>query len=143
MPSSYVTEGKLSRTNRLIHRGIHRNTANEDIQPLVEQSIQNNTDALAHLLEEVGQDVVHLCICIMGNRPDGEDAAQEVFIKAYRNIVRLKDPAVFRIWLNRIVVNTCGAIGANEANNPVPKQLRTIWNNLRKTGLTFARRLRR
>lgn len=78
-----------------------------NIDILVQKSVQDDKDAFAQLLEEVGRSILYMCIKLTGNKQDGEDAAQEVFIRLQKNIHRLKNPAVFRVWLNRIVVSTC------------------------------------
>ena len=39
------------------------------------------------------------------SRMDAEDLTQDVMLKAYRHIARLKSPEVFRSWLYRIAVN--------------------------------------
>jgi RNA polymerase sigma-70 factor (ECF subfamily) len=43
----------------------------------------------------------------MGSREDAEDQAQEVFIKVYRGIQDLDDPATVTAWIYRLTVNTC------------------------------------
>jgi RNA polymerase sigma-70 factor (ECF subfamily) len=44
---------------------------------------------------------------LMGNRQDAEDMAQEVFLKVYRGIRELGDPATLTSWIYRITTNTC------------------------------------
>lgn len=44
---------------------------------------------------------------LMGNRQEAEDVAQEVFLKVYRNIRTLDEPATLTAWIYRITVNTC------------------------------------
>jgi RNA polymerase sigma-70 factor (ECF subfamily) len=44
---------------------------------------------------------------MLGNAHDAEDAAQDVFIKAYRSLDRFQPGASFSTWLYRIAVNTC------------------------------------
>jgi len=44
---------------------------------------------------------------LMGNRQDAEDMAQEVFLKVYRSIRDLSDPATLTSWIYRITTNTC------------------------------------
>ncbi|MEZ5398530.1 MAG: RNA polymerase sigma factor [Bryobacteraceae bacterium] len=50
--------------------------------------------------------VLRLCYRLLGNAADAEDAAQEVFLKAWRNRGHLdgRDPSP---WLYQIAVNTC------------------------------------
>jgi RNA polymerase sigma-70 factor (ECF subfamily) len=51
--------------------------------------------------------IVGLCVRLLGDYADGEDAAQEVFVKVYRNIASFKGDSLFSTWIYRIAVNTC------------------------------------
>ncbi len=42
---------------------------------------------------------------ILANDADAADATQEAFVAAWRELPRLRDPAAFDGWLNRIVAN--------------------------------------
>lgn len=56
-----------------------------------------------------GDDVLRFCAACLGDRAQGEDAAQEVFIKAWRSIERFHAAwqGAEKAWLMRIAVNTC------------------------------------
>ncbi len=43
----------------------------------------------------------------VGDREEAQDLCQQAFIRAYRNIRRLRDPEKFSSWLYQIAVNTC------------------------------------
>jgi RNA polymerase sigma-70 factor (ECF subfamily) len=43
----------------------------------------------------------------MGNRQEAEDQAQEIFLKVYRKIRSLDEPATLSSWIYRIATNTC------------------------------------
>ena len=43
----------------------------------------------------------------MGNPQDAEDQAQEAFLKIYRGIRSLDEPATLTSWIYRITTNTC------------------------------------
>lgn len=45
---------------------------------------------------------------ILANDADASDATQEAFVAAWRQLPRLRDPAAFDAWLNRIVANAAG-----------------------------------
>ncbi|HMK65507.1 MAG TPA: sigma-70 family RNA polymerase sigma factor [Thermodesulfobacteriota bacterium] len=51
--------------------------------------------------------IYNLCIYLLGNRLDAEDAAQDVFIKAFQNLAQFNPKASLFTWLYRIGVNTC------------------------------------
>lgn len=42
---------------------------------------------------------------LLQDKEEIEDVAQEVWVKVYQSIRKLKSPAAFRSWLHRIVVN--------------------------------------
>nr|WP_272898813.1 sigma-70 family RNA polymerase sigma factor [Paenibacillus sp. MMS18-CY102] len=44
---------------------------------------------------------------ILSSKPDTFDAIQETILKAYKEIVKLREPAYFRTWLVRILINEC------------------------------------
>jgi RNA polymerase sigma-70 factor (ECF subfamily) len=44
---------------------------------------------------------------LLGNREDAQDAAQETFLRLYRNLAKLADVQDVRYWLYRVVVNVC------------------------------------
>lgn len=46
-----------------------------------------------------------LAYAILGNKSDAADATQEGMLSAWRQLSRLRDPASFDGWLNRIVAN--------------------------------------
>jgi len=71
---------------------------------------------------------------MLGNAQDAEDAAQDTFIKAYRNLRNFRPDSSLYTWLYRIAVNTCldykkrpffasiyrGACGDDEVMNELP-----------------------
>lgn len=48
-----------------------------------------------------------LAVAILHSEPDARDAVQEAFVAAWRQLPKLRDPASFDAWLERIVVNAC------------------------------------
>lgn len=48
-----------------------------------------------------------LCLAILGDPHEAEDAAQGAFIKAYKALPAFAGQAKFRTWLTRIAVNQC------------------------------------
>jgi RNA polymerase sigma-70 factor (ECF subfamily) len=60
---------------------------------------------------------------LMGDRHEAEDQAQEVFLKVYRGIKALDQPATFSGWISRITVNTCLDALAKQKRRPATIQL--------------------
>lgn len=59
------------------------------------------------LLEAFERPVLRLCYRLLGNLPDAQDAAQEVFLRAYQNMGLLNGRADPRPWLYRVALNLC------------------------------------
>lgn len=51
--------------------------------------------------------IYNLCRHMLGNAHDAEDAAQDVFLKAYQALHKFQPDAALSTWLYRIAVNTC------------------------------------
>lgn len=54
------------------------------------------------------KDMVYtLCLRMLGNEMDADEAAQDVFLKAYRGIGAFQEKSKFSTWLYRIAYNHC------------------------------------
>ena len=62
--------------------------------------------AYAELVRTHQAKVLRLCASLLGES-DAEDAAQEIFIKAYRSFDSFRKDAAFSTWLYRIASNHC------------------------------------
>lgn len=51
--------------------------------------------------------ILRMCFVYLRDRQQAEDAMQDTFLKAWRHMARLSDPAGERAWLMRIAINTC------------------------------------
>lgn len=51
------------------------------------------------------------------------DVTQEAFLRVWRELPRLRDPARFEPWLRRIVVNACRDVGRRSASRVQELQL--------------------
>lgn len=49
--------------------------------------------------------IVGFSLCLVQNRADAEDAVQETFLQAFRDLKALRNPKAFQPWLMRIAVN--------------------------------------
>jgi RNA polymerase sigma-70 factor, ECF subfamily len=74
---------------------------------LCQQTLPEDTRAFQALVRQLNGRVYATAYRLMGNRHDAEDQAQEVFIKVYRGIQDLDDPATVTAWIYRLTVNTC------------------------------------
>jgi RNA polymerase sigma-70 factor (ECF subfamily) len=68
------------------------------------------TEKRTELFEELmlfQKKVFLICLGFSLNATDAQDLAQDVYLRAYKNIGTLIDPSVAKVWLFRIARNTC------------------------------------
>ena len=63
--------------------------------------------AFAPLVESHQERLLHLCERLLGDAEEARDAAQEVFLKAYRKAGAVRPQGQVYTWLYRIAVNHC------------------------------------
>ena len=78
-----------------------------DTQPaeLVKQARDGNRFAFDQLIDRYQGDIHRMIYFRIRARMDAEDLTQDVFIRAYRSISRLREPERFRSWLYTVAVN--------------------------------------
>ena len=74
-------------------------------EELVARARDGDRSAFARLVDRHSVSVFNLTLRIVGNREDAEEAAQDAFVRAYRNLGRFRGDARFSTWLYRIAVN--------------------------------------
>lgn len=72
---------------------------------LVERAMAGDSVAFETLVATRIDRCYRLAFAILGDASDSADATQEAFVAAWRQLPRLRDPASFDSWLNRIVAN--------------------------------------
>lgn len=70
----------------------------------------SNGPAFMALLERHRGRVWRLCYRLMGNEPDANDAAQEVFIRLFLQRARFAGHSTYVTWLHSVTVRTCLAL---------------------------------
>jgi RNA polymerase sigma-70 factor, ECF subfamily len=80
---------------------------NTDDTLYVKQCQQGDSRAFEELVYRYQDMIFSLCVRMLGNRTDGEDAAQETFVKAFEAIKNFRFEALFSTWLYRIATNIC------------------------------------
>lgn len=63
--------------------------------------------AFASLVESHQERLLHLCERLLGDVEEARDAAQEVFLKAFRKAAEVRPQGQVYTWLYRIAVNHC------------------------------------
>ncbi|MDL2324257.1 RNA polymerase sigma factor [Ruminococcaceae bacterium OttesenSCG-928-A16] len=78
------------------------------LRDIIIKATQGDKKAFAELCEEKGQHILYLCVKVMGDFHDGEDAAQEILLIMQRDIQNLQNPDAFKTWMYRLIVRNCG-----------------------------------
>jgi RNA polymerase sigma-70 factor (ECF subfamily) len=90
-----------------------------DQRELVERAGRGDHDAFASL---VGASVAHLeavARLIVRDQELARDAVQDAYIRAWRDLPGLRDPARFDAWLHRLTVNACLDVVRRRRRRPI------------------------
>jgi RNA polymerase sigma-70 factor (ECF subfamily) len=71
------------------------------------KALQGDSQAFTGLVETYQRPVYNLCYRMLGNAEDAEDAAQETFLRAYKNMRRYDENRPFLTWLLSIAAHYC------------------------------------
>jgi RNA polymerase sigma-70 factor (ECF subfamily) len=81
--------------------------ASADAEPgIIARAREGDLDAFNALVEAHQRAVYNLCLRMVGIPAAAEDATQDAFISAYRNVASFRGGS-FRAWLMRIASNAC------------------------------------
>ncbi len=80
--------------------------ASDDLETI--QKIKaGDPQAYGDLIRRHQARLIRLCTSLLKNQTEAEDAAQEVFVKAYHALREFRQDATFSTWLYRIASNHC------------------------------------
>lgn len=74
-------------------------------EELLSAHLRGDRDAFGQLVGRHERRVYGICLRMLGNREDAQDAAQEAFLSALRRASTFRQAAAFSTWLYRIAVN--------------------------------------
>ena len=74
---------------------------------LIERARHGDLAAFEEIVRLHERQVLGTALRLSGRLEDAQDAAQEVFLKLYRNLNRLEDIREVRAWLYRVTANVC------------------------------------
>jgi len=74
---------------------------------LVERFQSGEFDAFDEIVDKCRERVYNLAYRFTHNAEDAYDISQEVFIKVFKSLGRLKDASAFDAWLKRVTMNAC------------------------------------
>jgi RNA polymerase sigma-70 factor (ECF subfamily) len=78
-----------------------------DSAVLVERFQDGDIEAFDEIVDRYRGDIYRIAYYFTRNCEDAYDISQEVFIKVFKSLSRLRKSSTFSLWLKRIVVNTC------------------------------------
>jgi RNA polymerase sigma-70 factor (ECF subfamily) len=78
-----------------------------DDRQIVKLIQSGQTEAYGDLVREYHKRVMGYCLSMLNNHTEAEEAAQDIFIKAYRALDKFKGDSAFSTWLYRITANHC------------------------------------
>jgi RNA polymerase sigma-70 factor (ECF subfamily) len=78
---------------------------NDEIIFSVKQCLNGRTEAFAHIIRQFQEKIHRLCLHYLGTAQDAEDAAAEVFVKAYKALNTFNPQYKFSTWIFKIAVN--------------------------------------
>jgi RNA polymerase sigma-70 factor, ECF subfamily len=70
-------------------------------------SIQYSHTEFEEFVRKNEDRIFNLCLYMLGNSQDAQDAAQDTFIKTYKGLKDFRPVASLYTWVYRIAVNTC------------------------------------
>jgi len=74
---------------------------------ILERVAAGDAESFGVLVERHQKRILHLCQRMLGDPEEARDAAQEVFLKAFRNAGRYRPRGKVYTWIYRIAVNHC------------------------------------
>lgn len=78
---------------------------NKNIRILVGEAQQGNNNAFNQLVDMFHTDIFRMLFYRLHSKADAEDLTQEVFMKVFKNLTRLKEAERFKSWLYTIALN--------------------------------------
>ena len=74
---------------------------------LIERAKNGDKTALEEIYTSCYAFLVFICKPLCDSREDMEEVVQDTFLRAFRKLDQLKDPAAFLPWLQKIAINMC------------------------------------
>src|SRR5579872_3150184 len=72
---------------------------------VVAQILAGDREAYRLLVERHSRNIFRVAYRVLNNEQDSEEVVQETFLRAYRNLERFEQRAVFSTWIYRIAMN--------------------------------------
>lgn len=102
------------------------------IAKLVLRSQKNDSDAFAELYAMTYNKIYNYACFYLKDIHLAQDAVQEVYIRALKNISRIQDPLLFIAWLNQIAFHVCYDMSGqkNSVETPVTTEILSLASDV-------------
>ncbi len=77
---------------------------------IIDSVLDGDNEAYSELVLRYQDRLLGFCYSMLYRRAEAEDAAQEIFIKAYRSLPDFRGDSSFSTWLYRIAFNHCSSL---------------------------------
>src|SRR5262249_46632335 len=101
----------------------------DSLSSLVERTRAGDADAYAVIVRRFQDMAVGYGYSILRDFQLAEDAAQEAFLEAYRDLPKLREPAAFPGWFRRIVFKQCDRLTRGKSLAQVPLEEAVLQNS--------------
>ena len=102
----------------------------EDQKELILQCVRGERKAQFQLYKLYSRQMFSICMRMLSQRDEAEDALQDAFVAAFKSIEQFKHESTFGAWLKRIVVNKF----INAAN----RKNRSMWISIDNDSMDIA-----
>ena len=85
----------------------------------MKETLVRPTDDLEQVMDTYGNMLFRLCLVLLGNSADAEDALQEVMLKYYRKAPAFTDEEHRKAWLLTVAGNQCKDLLRFRAKHPL------------------------
>jgi RNA polymerase sigma-70 factor (ECF subfamily) len=93
------------------------------LTPLSSTSARDNDAVFEALVDANYRRVYNLALRMVGNETDAADLTQEIFVRIYRNLPRLRADGAQDAWVRRIATNACLDFLRHRKSVPPPSSL--------------------
>jgi RNA polymerase sigma-70 factor (ECF subfamily) len=83
----------------------------------ITSSQQGDREAFIKVIQSIEQALYNTARSIVKKEEDVADALQETILKAYKSISTLREPAYFKTWIFRILINECNTLLSKRNRN--------------------------
>lgn len=90
------------------------------IAQLVKLAQQNSSDAFAELYAITYNKTYNYACYYLKDSYLAQDAVQEIYIRALKNILKIQDPTLFSAWLNQIAFRVCYDMSEKKHSHALP-----------------------